>query len=195
MQVCLYAALLPCPGGQRPHLGCVAADDRNQALREQPGAHIAAQAACTGRDRVENDRMAELFRRPRCAKHGLLRTDSAHVEHERLRVGGDLLDLALVLRHDGGAACRENDVRAVVDRHRICDAMRHRAVRDRALNYFFELFPQRSAPSRLPRTCVRLSADSTSTEIAAPTAVETRKLGTKVKSAALVLPMRTAAIG
>ena len=31
--------------------------------------------------------------------------------------------------------------------------------------------------------------------IAAPTAVEIRKLGTKVNSAALVLPMRTAAIG
>ena len=53
----------------------------------------------------------------------------------------------------------------------------------------------RSAPSTWLNTCVRLSAASTKTEIAAPTAVETRKDGTKVKSAAAELFISTAAIG
>ena len=54
---------------------------------------------------------------------------------------------------------------------------------------------QCSAPLIWLSTCVRPSAASTSTEIAAPTAVDSRKLGTKVKSAAEALFISSAATG
>ena len=146
-------------------------------------------------NRIEYDRMSEFFCGCCRAQHGFLRAHRAHVENERGGVRRDLLDLALILCHDSRSAGREDDIRAVINCHRIGDTMGHRTARDRSLNHFFQFFDQRRAPSRLLNTCVRLSADSTRTEIAAPTAVEIRKLGTKVNSAALVLPMRTAAIG
>ena len=129
------------------------------------------------------------------AQHGLLCTDSAHVDYKRLRVRGNLLDLTLILRHNGRAACRKDDIRAVVDGNIISDGMHHRCAVLRVFENGFNGFDQCLAPSSVLRTCVRLRALSTRTEIAAPTAVDTRKDGTKVNRAALVLPITNAAIG
>ena len=139
--------------------------------------------------------MAQPFCLVRGEQHGFLRAQRAHVEHERVAMRGDLLGLALVLRHNGGAACGEDDIRAVVHSHVVGDRMHHRARSQGILYNLFQLVRHRSAPSSWLNTWVRLSAASTITEIAAPTAVDTRKDGTKVNSAAAELFIRTAAIG
>ena len=109
--------------------------------------------------------------------------------------GGDLLDLALILRHDGRAARGEHDVGAVVRCHDIGDRVHQRPLFAHAADRCQDRVGQCSAPLIWLSTCVRPSAASTSTEIAAPTAVDSRKLGTKVKSAAEALFISSAATG
>ena len=151
--------------------------------------------AGTGGYRIEHDRIAVSPGNLGCTQHGLLCADSAHVDYKRLCVRGNLLDLTLILRHNGRAACRKDDIRAVVDGNIIGDGMHHRCAVLRVFENGFNSVDQRLAPSSALRTCVRLRALSTRTEIAAPTAVDTRKDGTKVNRAALVLPITNAAIG
>ena len=104
-------------------------------------------------------------------------------------------DLALILRHDGCTTRGKDDVCAIVDGYRVGDRMYHRPHLLHASDDLLYRFGHRRASSSWPNTCVRLSAANTKTEIAAPTAVETRKDGTKVKSAAALLFSSTTAIG
>ena len=194
--VTLSSALASTPVScSAPAASARTANDRNKIFAQQAGTHFTPERAGTGGYRIEHDRTAVALCNLGCTQHGLLCTDSAHVDYKCLCVRGNLLDLTLILCHDGRAACRKNDVRAVVDGDIIGNGMHHR----RAVLCFFENgfngFDQCLAPSSVLRTCVRLSALSTRTEIAAPTAVDTRKDGTKVNRAALVLPITNAAIG
>ena len=177
------------------NFGRIAANDRHQPLGQQTAAHFSAQTACSSRNRVEYDRTPQPLRRARRQQHRFLCAQRTHIERKRIGMCGDLLHLALILRHDGCTTCRKDDIRAIVDGHVIGNRMHHRANRLRTRYDLLYPIRHRSAPSNWLNTCVRLSAARTKTEIAAPTAVETRKDGTKVKSAAALLFISTAAIG
>ena len=92
--------------GERPHLGCIAANDRNKIFAQQAGTHFTPERAGTGGYRIEHDRTAIALCNLGCTQHGLLCTDSAHVNYKCLCVRGNLLDLTLILRHNGRSACR-----------------------------------------------------------------------------------------
>lgn len=128
-------------------------------------------------------------------QHGFLCAQRAEIEHKRLAQRRDLLNLPLVLRHGRRAVSGQNDVRAVVDGYIVRDRVNERPHLAGARHDLLQDLNHRSEPSSRPSAPVRPKAASTVTETAAPTAVETRKDGTKVNSAAARLFSRNAATG
>ena len=86
---------------------------------------LGAELARARTHRIEDDGMPEVTRALSCGVHARDRTrvQRADVKAEPRRERGDLLRLLWVVRHDGARPDGEQDVRHIVDRDVVCDAV------------------------------------------------------------------------
>ena len=134
---------------------------------------IPSEPGASGTYRIQNHGDPPPIGFPPGQNHGLYTVDGSHVADKRLNLRNRLFHLQWMTRHGGTSAGGQNDIGAVVDGHKIGNALHQRFSLPYRRQNLFKLHTHRSSSARKrSRTLDRFKTSSSITPMIPPTTAE-----------------------